>query len=111
MQTFSMPGSCEGGQLLKEPEGYSSGSSTHSSPRKSSTSKTSSEVMAMMMIGSVSLEEQVVFLAKSMKMLAASVREKDEQITFMMNKITLKSKFARRRGKYYQGCKRIATKS
>ena len=31
-QTFSMPGSSEGGQLLKEPEGYSSGSSTHSSP-------------------------------------------------------------------------------
>ena len=34
-QTFSMSGSSEGGQLLKEPEGYSSGSSAHSSPRKS----------------------------------------------------------------------------
>ena len=36
MQTFSMPGSSEGGQLLKEPKGYLSGSSAHSSPRKSS---------------------------------------------------------------------------
>ena len=44
--------------------------------------------MAVMMTGSVSLEEQVALLAKSMKMLATSVREKDEQITFMMNKIT-----------------------
>ena len=82
-----MSGSSEGGQLLKEREGYSSGSSAHSSPRKSSASKTSSGVMAMM-TSSVSLEEQVALLAKSMKMLAASVREKDEQIAFMMNKIT-----------------------
>ena len=29
MQTFSMSGSSEGGQLLKEPEGYSSGSFAH----------------------------------------------------------------------------------
>ena len=45
--------------------------------------------MAVMMTGSVTLEEQVALLAKSMEMLAASVREKDEQIVFMMNKITL----------------------
>ena len=44
--------------------------------------------MAVIMTGSVSLEEQVALLAKSMKMLAASVKEKDEQIAFMMNKIT-----------------------
>ena len=44
--------------------------------------------MAVMMTGSVYLEEQVALLAKSMEMLAASVREKDEQIAFMMNKIT-----------------------
>ena len=45
--------------------------------------------MAVMMIGSISLEKQVAILAKSMEMLAASVKEKDEQIAFMMNKITL----------------------
>ena len=39
------------------------------------------------MTGSTSLEEQVAFLAKSMEILAASVKEKDEQIAFMMNKI------------------------
>ena len=44
--------------------------------------------MAVMMTGFVSLKEQVAILAKSMKMLAASVKKKDEQITFMMNKIT-----------------------
>ena len=64
VQTFSMSRSTQGGQLLKEPEGYSSGSSAHSSPRKSSASKTSSGVMAVMMTGSVTLEEQVAILAK-----------------------------------------------
>ena len=88
MQTFSMPGSSEGDQLLKEPEGYSSGNSTPSSPQQSLASKTSSGVMAVMMTGSVSLEEQVAMLAKSMEMFAASVREKDEQIALLMNKIT-----------------------
>ena len=39
------------------------------------------------MIGSTSLEEQVALLAKSMEILAVSVKEKDEQIVFMMNKI------------------------
>ena len=87
-QTFSMPGSSEGGQLLKDLEDYSSGNSIPSSPRKSSASKTSSRVMVVMMISFVSLEEQVALLAKSMEMLAANVREKDEQIVFMMNKIT-----------------------
>ena len=41
------------------------------------------------MTGSTSLEEQVALLAKSMDILAVSVKEKDEQIAFMMNKITL----------------------
>ena len=40
-----------------------------------------------MMTGSTSLEEQVALLAKSMEILATSVKEKDEQIAFMMNKI------------------------
>ena len=44
--------------------------------------------MTVMMTGSISLEEQVAIIAKSMKMLAASFREKDEQIAFMMYKIT-----------------------
>ena len=41
-----------------------------------------------MTIGSTSLEEQVVLLAKRLKALAASVKEKDEQIAFKMEKIT-----------------------
>ena len=40
-----------------------------------------------MMTGSTSLEEQVALLAKSMEILTASVKKKDEQIAFMMNKI------------------------
>ena len=40
------------------------------------------------MTDSTSLEEQVALLAKSMEIFAASVKEKDEQIIFMMNKIT-----------------------
>ena len=87
-QTFSMSGSNKGGQLLKEQEGYSSGNSTPSSPQQSSASKINSEVMAVMMTGFVFLKEQVALLAKSMEMLATSVREKNEQIAFMMNKIT-----------------------
>ena len=87
-EVFTALGSSVGGQLLKEQEEYSSGNSTPSSPRQSLASKTSSGVMAVMMTGSVSLEEQVTLLEKSMEMLAASVREKDEQIAFMMNKIT-----------------------
>ena len=41
--------------------------------------------MIMMMTSSTSLEEQVALLAKSMEILAVSVKEKDEQIAFMMN--------------------------
>ena len=36
-QTFSMSGSSEDGQLLKEQKGYSSGNSTPSSPQQSSS--------------------------------------------------------------------------
>ena len=43
--------------------------------------------MTVMMIGSISLEVQVTFLAKSMEILTASVKEKDKQIAFIMNKI------------------------
>ena len=86
-QTPPTSGSSVCGQLLKEQEDYSSDNSVPSSPRQSSASKTSSGVMTVMMTGSTSLEEQVALLAKSMEMLAASVKEKDEQIAFMMNKI------------------------
>ena len=41
------------------------------------------------MIGSTYLEEQITLLTKSMEILVANVKEKDEQITFMMNKITM----------------------
>ena len=41
-----------------------------------------------MMTSSVSLKEQVAILAKSIKMLAANVKEKEKQIAFMINKIT-----------------------
>ena len=36
----------------------------------------------------ISLEEQVALFVKSMEMLAIRVKKKDEQIAFMMNKIT-----------------------
>ena len=83
-----MQGSSVCGQLLKEQEDYLSDNSIPSSLRQSSTSKTSLGVMT----GSTSLEEQVAFLAKSMEILAASVKEKDEQIVFMMNKIAMLTK-------------------
>ena len=86
-QTPPTSGSSVCGQLLKEQEDYSSDNSVPSSPQKRAASKTSSGVMTVMMTGSTSLEEQVALLAKSMEMLAASVKEKDEQIAFMMNKI------------------------
>ena len=41
------------------------------------------------MTDSISLKEQFSLIPRSMEMLAASVKEKDEQITFMMNKITM----------------------
>ena len=76
-----------------------------------------------MMTGSTSLEEQVALLAKSMKILAANVKEKDKQITFMINKIiTLtgkkinhfgaksEPKFAQKRRKFYQGCNIVVVK-
>ena len=44
--------------------------------------------MEVMMTGFVSLEEQVALLAKSMEILTANVKKKDEQLAFMMNKIT-----------------------
>ena len=66
------------------------------------------------MTGSVSLEEKIALLAKSMELPVANVKKKDKQITFMMNKITSliekranyfgaesKSKSARRKGKFY----------
>ena len=77
-QTSPTSGSSVCGQLLKEQEEYSSDNSVPSSPRQSSASKTSSEVMTVMMTGFTSLEEQVALLAKSMEILAASVKEKDE---------------------------------
>ena len=86
-QTSPTSGSSVYGQQLKKQEDYSSDNSVPSSPRQSSASKTSSKVMTVMMIGSTSLEEQVTLLAKSMEILAASIKEKDKQIAFMMNKI------------------------
>ena len=88
VQTSPTSGSSVCGQLLKEQEDYSNDNSVPSSPRQSSTFKTSSRVMTMMMTGTTSLEEQVALLAKSMKILVASFKEKEEQITFMINKIT-----------------------
>ena len=84
-QTSPTSGSSVCGQLLKEQEEYSSDNSIPSSPRQSSASKTSSMVI---MTGFMSLKEQVTLLAKSMEILVANVKEKDEQIAFMMNKIT-----------------------
>ena len=55
--------------------------------------------MAVIMTSSISLEEQVTFLAKNMKMLVDIVNEKDEQITLMMNKITL---LTRKRANYFR---------
>ena len=46
-------------------------------------------VMTMMMTSSTSLEKQVAFLAKSVKSLAANMKKKDEQIAFIMEKITI----------------------
>ena len=79
-QTPPMSGLSVCGQLLKEQEDYLSDNYVLSSPWQSSTSKTSLRVMTVMMTGSTSLEEQVALLAKSIKILAASVKEKDEQI-------------------------------
>ena len=72
-QTPPTSGSSVCGQLLKEQEDYLSDNSIPSSLRQSSTSKTSLGVMT----GSTSLEEQVAFLAKSMEILATSVKKKD----------------------------------
>ena len=41
-----------------------------------------------MTIGSTSLEEWTIFLANIVEALMTPVKEKDEQIAFMMNKIT-----------------------
>ena len=48
--------------------------------------------MTVMMTSSTSLEEQIALPTKSMKILAASIKEKDEQIAFMMNKIAMLTK-------------------
>ena len=122
-QTPSMSGSSVCGQLLKEQEDYLSNNSIPSSPRQSSTSKTSSGVMIVMINGSTSLEEQVGLLTKSMKILAASVKEKYKQIAFMINKITtltgkrsatseqnLNLNLHEEKKKFYQGCNRVAIK-
>ena len=41
------------------------------------------------MTSSTSLEEKVALLAKSMEILPASIKKKDEQIAFMMSKIAM----------------------
>ena len=41
-----------------------------------------------MMTNSTSLKEQVAFFAKSLEMLMESMKEMDEQIAFMMQRVT-----------------------
>lgn len=64
--------------LFQEQEGYLTKNLVPTSPNKKSTSNISLGVMALMSPGSVTFEEQVTFLIKSMDAMIATIRENDE---------------------------------
>ncbi|OMO74166.1 hypothetical protein COLO4_26688 [Corchorus olitorius] len=71
-------------QPMKQEDDCSSNGSTPSSPRQNWCSKNGYGIMTVMTIGTTSLEEQVALLAKSVESLTASLKEKDDQIAFLM---------------------------
>ena len=58
-----------------------------SSSKPQSPPKSSFGVMNVMTTGTTSLEEQVAIFVKFVETLAASIREKDEQIAFLMDRM------------------------